>query len=63
MTYANAPESTLKISSADRRLVASYDVGYEHSQQHYIEMQCIVEDGDEEISFAHLPPSTQDVAA
>ncbi len=55
MTYANTIESPLASASACRPFLASYDLGYEYSPKHYIALQCMVEDSDEEPSFAHVP--------
>jgi hypothetical protein len=49
MTYAETVESP--ISRSGRPFIASYDLGYEYSQQHYIALQCLVEDADEDSSF------------
>jgi hypothetical protein len=46
MTYS---EITAPVSrSAAGFFVASYDLGYEYSQEHYIALQCMVEDADNE---------------
>jgi hypothetical protein len=55
MTYAGKIESELTSASASRPFIASYDLGHEYSQQHYIELQCMVEDAEEQASFAHVP--------
>jgi hypothetical protein len=62
MTYSSGFES---IASALPRkpFIASYDLGYEYSQQHYIELQCMIEDADEEATYAHLPSVGEEVAA
>jgi hypothetical protein len=39
----NTPQQT-----AERRPVASYDSGYEHSFDHYVDLKCMVEDAYEE---------------
>ncbi len=62
MTYASGFESNA--SALPRRpFITSYDLGYEYSQQHYIALQCMVEDADEEATFAHVPTVTEEVAA
>lgn len=55
MTYAGRIESPRTSASVRRPFITSYDLGYEHSQQHYIALQCMFEDADEEPSFAHFP--------
>jgi hypothetical protein len=50
MTYAETVESSISAKSG-RPFIASYDLGYEYSQQHYIALQCLVEDADEDSSF------------
>jgi hypothetical protein len=55
MTRAAKIKSPLTSGSAQRPFIASYDLGYEYSQQHYIALQCMVEDADEEASFARVP--------
>jgi hypothetical protein len=46
MTYS---EFTSPVSrSASRPFVASYDLGYEYTQEHYIALQCMLEDADNE---------------
>ena len=61
MTYAGKIESPLSSAPASRPLIASYDLGYEHSQQRLIDLQCMVEDADEEATSAHVP-ELQEVA-
>ena len=53
MTYAGIIESPSNTS--DRPFIASYDLGYEYSQQHYIALQCLVDDADDEPTFAYAP--------
>lgn len=55
MTYAGTIESRFTSASARRPFITSYDLGHEYSQQHYIALQCMVEDADEEPSSAHVP--------
>jgi hypothetical protein len=62
MTYSSGFES-IKAASPRKPFMASYDLGYEYSQQHYIALQCMVEDADEEATFAHVPVVTEEVAA
>jgi hypothetical protein len=53
MTYAETPHSGI---SSSRPFLTSYDLGYEFSQEHYIELQCMVEDADAEgATFAGVP--------
>ena len=60
MTYAM---ESYTITPANKPLITSYDLGYEYSQQHYIELECMVEDADAEIAtFAHNP-ALEEVAA
>ena len=54
MTYADVVGS-VSGSPSSRPLIASYDVGYEFSQAHYIALQCMVEDADEEPAPARAP--------
>lgn len=54
MTHTD-PKSSLASSTTSRQIIASYDLGYEYSQDHYISLQCMVEDAAEEASFAHVP--------
>jgi hypothetical protein len=54
MTYSGTFESPLANSS--RPFIASYDLGYEFSQEHYVSLQCMVEDAaEEEATLAHVP--------
>lgn len=62
MTYSSGFESTTA-ASPRKPLIASYDLGYEYSQQHYIALQCMVEDADEEATYAHPPRITEEAAA
>jgi hypothetical protein len=56
MTYAEVVGSTVNIASSNRPLVESYDLGFEYSQQHYLALECMVEDADEEkATFARVP--------
>jgi len=38
-----------------RPLITSYDLGLEHSQEHYLALQCMLEDADEQASSAQVP--------
>jgi hypothetical protein len=52
MTYPGTPEAP--VANSSRPFIASYDLGYEFSQEHYIALQCMVEDAAEEDStLAH----------
>ena len=62
MTYSSGFESNTSALSR-KPLIASYDLGYEYSQQHYIALQCMFEDADEEATFAHVPSVAEEVAA
>ncbi len=55
MTYTGKNESPSSSGFASKPFIASYDLGYEYSQEHYIALQCMVEDADEEFSLAHDP--------
>jgi hypothetical protein len=46
MTYSEIASSLPR--SATRHFVASYDLGYEFSQEHYLALQCMLEDADNE---------------
>lgn len=60
MTYAGESHA---IAPADKPLVTSYDLGFEYSQQHYIAVQCMVEDADAEpATLAHVP-AVEEIAA
>ena len=50
MIYAATIESPLRSAPAAKPLIASYDLGYEYSQERYIALQGMVEDADEESS-------------
>jgi len=50
MAYENTMESQPGSSAVGRPLVTSYDLGYEYSLQHYIEVKCLVEEADRELS-------------
>jgi hypothetical protein len=50
MTYADAFESATGALQS-RPFIASYDLGYEYSQQRYIALQCMVEDADRGPNF------------
>ena len=60
MNEANAYENALRNSQAQRPFIASYDLGYEYSQQHYIALQCMVEDADE-VPFVSYVPQLEEV--
>jgi hypothetical protein len=54
MTYSGIIESQLPRTA--RPFIASYDLGYEFSQEHYIALQCRVEDAaEEDTTLAHVP--------
>jgi hypothetical protein len=61
MTCAGTNESPLTDASARRPFIASYDLGYEYSQEHCITLQCMVDDADVQ-SFAPVP-HLEEVAA
>lgn len=50
MTFSEISESPLPGTSASKPFVASYDLGYEFSQEHYIALQCMVEDETAEVA-------------
>jgi hypothetical protein len=53
MNEMNAYENTARNSQSRRPFIASYDLGYEYSQQHYMALQCMVEDADEAPSLSY----------
>lgn len=56
MTYYGTVESPLSGAYESRPFIASYDLGYEFSQEHYIALQCMVEDAaEEDATLAHVP--------
>lgn len=63
MTYSGGFESAGTGALPRKPFIASYDLGYEYSQQHYIALQCMVEDADEDSTFAHSPSLPQEAAA
>jgi hypothetical protein len=58
MTYAETPRA-----SASRPFITSYDLGYEYTQEHYIELQCMVEDADAEVATFARVPELEEAAA
>ncbi|MGD0990479.1 MAG: hypothetical protein ABR874_21940 [Candidatus Sulfotelmatobacter sp.] len=62
MTHTNPVQSSNSGSSSSRPFIASYDLGYEYSQDHYLALQCMMEDAAEAATFAHHP-SREEVAA
>jgi hypothetical protein len=60
MTHSGTPESPAVTSS--RPFITSYDLGYEFSQEHYIALQCMVEDAEEEDSTLAHTPELEEVA-
>ena len=63
MAYENTMESQPGSSAVGRPLVTSYDLGYEYSLQHYIEVKCLVEEADRELSSVSTPHLAQAKAA
>ncbi len=57
MAHAGTIKSSLSKTSATRPFIASYDLGYEFTQEHYIALQCMVEDADVEASLADVTPA------
>ena len=56
MSYSGKVEFPLSGAYQPKPLIASYDLGYEFSQERYIALQCMVEDADEEdATLAHVP--------
>jgi hypothetical protein len=49
MIYAATLESPVRSAPAPKPFIASYDLGYEYSQERYIALQGMVEDADEEL--------------
>jgi hypothetical protein len=62
MTHIDPTSSPLSGTSASKPFIGSYDLGYEYSQEHYIALQCMVEDAAEEATYAHIP-AHEEVAA
>jgi len=62
MTYSSGFES-VTAALPRKPFITSYDLGYEYSQQHYIALQCMVEDADEEATLAHVGTGTEEVTA
>ena len=55
MNYHGAPELPQAVIPAGRPFITSYDLGHEHSQEHYFELQCMVEDAEEQESGPGVP--------
>ncbi|MFY9910666.1 MAG: hypothetical protein WCF22_00220 [Candidatus Sulfotelmatobacter sp.] len=56
MTYSGKVESPLSGAYESKPFIASYDLGYEFSQEHYIALQCMVDDAaEEDATLAHVP--------
>lgn len=49
MIYKDAIKSRTEMAAAERLPVTSYDSGYEHSLEHWISVQHLVEEADEEL--------------
>ena len=62
MTSAGTIESPSTSASSRRPFIASYDLGYEFSQEYYIALQCLVEDADQ-VSFALVPQTEMEEVA
>jgi hypothetical protein len=63
MNYADAVGSPVNVVSSNRPFIESYDGTYEYSQQHYLALECMVEDADaEEATFAQVR-TVEEVAA
>ena len=62
MTYSSGFES-IQGALPRKPFIASYDLGYEYSQQHCIALQCMVEDADEEATLAYVPGVAEEIAA
>jgi hypothetical protein len=50
MTSLISANSPLPVSAAGRPQVTSFDSGYEHSFDHYLDVKLLVEDADREAS-------------
>jgi hypothetical protein len=60
MFFSDANALERKLISGTTRLIASYDSGYEHSLEHLIELQRLVNDGDELLTSAvHWQPAKE----
>ena len=63
MAHENTMESQPGSGALGRPLVTSYDLGYEYSLQHYIDVRCLVEAADCELSSVPTPHLAQAEAA
>jgi hypothetical protein len=59
MTYEIGIKSRTEIAAAERPFVTSYDSGYEHSLEHWIDLQHRVEEADKEPSSVPTPFATE----
>lgn len=62
MTYSGTVESTLSGAHESKPFIPSYDLGYEFSQEHYIALQCMVDDAAEEDATLARVPQLEKVA-
>ena len=54
MTSVGTLESPLSCAAVSRPVISSYDLGYEHSQDHFIALQSMLQDVEEVV--IHLRP-------
>jgi hypothetical protein len=50
MAYGIAPNSSLPNQTVARPLITTYDSGYEHSLDHYVDVKLLVQEEDKEAS-------------
>ncbi len=55
MSFDNTFAAPLTGTFAGKPFVSSYDLGFEHSQEHYIALQCMLEDAEEQPAVAQVP--------
>jgi hypothetical protein len=62
MTYLGKVEFPLSGAYESKPFIASYDLGYEFSQEHYIALQCMADDAAEEDATLAQVPQLEQVA-
>ena len=63
MTYEIAIKSRVEIADAGRPFLTSYDSGYEHSLEHWIDLQHRIEEADKEPSSVPTRFATEVMAS
>jgi hypothetical protein len=63
MTYENAIKLRTEIAVAGRPFLTSYDSGYEHSLEHWIDLQHRIEEADKEPSSVPMEFAAAAVAS